>query len=78
MQRTLTVRFWIEAAMAGLTGLLLAVTLAWPEWIEAVFGIDPDGRSGALELAIPLVLGVATAAFALRVRLAWRRAALAR
>ena len=47
-------RFWIEAALA-VAGLALAVlTMAWPEWIEEIFGIEPDGGNGAaLDAAVP-------------------------
>lgn len=52
---------------------LSTVTLAWPDWIERVFGIDPDGGSGALEWLI--VLGAAVAGLTLGVfaRMDWKR-----
>src|SRR2546423_929222 len=39
-------RFWIEAGLASLTTLLLLLTLVRRDWIEAMFGIDPDNYSG--------------------------------
>jgi hypothetical protein len=54
----------IELTLAGLSGVLFALTLVWPDWIEAAFGVDPDGGNGALEflvaavfLAVALALG---------------------
>jgi len=68
-------RFWIEAAL-GLAGLALAVlTLAWPEWIEEIFGIEPDGGNGAAEWGIVLALLVAAAALGWSARREWRRTA---
>lgn len=45
-------RFWTESALAAASGVLCAATLINAEWIEAVFHVDPDGGSGALEWAI--------------------------
>jgi len=47
-----------EFAFAGLFSTLAVITAAVPDWIEAVFGIEPDGGSGSLEWAIVAVLGV--------------------
>ena len=48
--------FWLELVVA-VTGFVMAiVTLVYPPWIEAVFGVDPDGGSGALEAAIATAL----------------------
>jgi hypothetical protein len=66
-------RFWWEAALATLTGLLLLLTIVTPQWIEEVFGVDPDGGSGALEWAIVAALAVLTAGFSLTAWLEWRR-----
>jgi hypothetical protein len=45
--------------LAAATLLLLILTLAWRDWIEITFGVDPDHHSGAAEWAI--VLGCAAA-----------------
>lgn len=69
------VRFWVEVASGALTGILTVVTLISREWIEIVFGVDPDGGSGALEWGIVLVLAAATLLFALLARIEWRQTA---
>jgi hypothetical protein len=67
-------RFWMEAALGGLSALLLIMTAAWPDWIEGVFGVDPDGGDGSLEWAIVAVLVLCAIAGPLLARLEWRRA----
>lgn len=74
MTRTMRLRGRIEAAAAGLCGLLLLVTLIWPDWIEEVFGVDPDQHSGALEWAIVALALAATLTFSLLARGEYRRA----
>jgi hypothetical protein len=61
-------RFWIEAGLAVLSGLLLLLTLVTREWIEILTGWDPDGGNGAVEWAIVIVLLVSTATFGLLAR----------
>lgn len=67
-------RFWWEIALTAVTLPLVAFTLLVPDWIEAVFGVDPDGGDGMLEIAIAIsaVVGLGCAWLA---RLEWRRAA---
>ena len=61
-------RFWIEVVLAVVTAALLLLTLISREWIEKVFGVEPDASSGALEWGIVVALAVATVAFSLMAR----------
>ena len=42
MRKTLRRRFWLETGMAIVTCVLFVVTLLYRDWIEVVFGVDPD------------------------------------
>ena len=65
----------LSAVAAVVAGFMAVLTLVNAEWIEAIFGVDPDGGSGELEWII--VLGLATfSAVATRVSLLSRRASL--
>ena len=59
-------RFWFEVVTGGAGFVLFIVTLISREWIEIVFGVDPDGGSGVLEIVIALgVLAVAATSLVL-------------
>jgi hypothetical protein len=66
-------RFWVEIALGSLSLALLVLTLITREWIEALFGVDPDRGSGALEWALVSALAVATAVLGLIARFEWSR-----
>jgi hypothetical protein len=66
-------RFWIETALATLTTSLFLLTIVTREWIEVVFGVDPDGGDGSLEWAIVGVLLASSVMFSLMARAEWRR-----
>ena len=70
-------RFWIEAALAVVSGCLLLLTLVTREWIELLTGWDPDGGNGSVEWLIVLGLLAATATFGLLARAERARPALA-
>ncbi|MGW0765649.1 ABC transporter permease [Streptomyces sp. NPDC002676] len=64
----------LEAIAACVSGLLFLVTLVWPDWIERVFGVDPDAHSGAVEWAVVALALCATIVFSLLARGEYRRA----
>jgi hypothetical protein len=43
----------VELGCAGIAAVLFVVTALWKDWIEILFGVDPDAGSGALEWLIP-------------------------
>jgi hypothetical protein len=70
-------RFWAESVLASVTGFLTVLTLVWRDWVEGVFGFDPDQHNGSFEWELVGVCAVATVIFSLLARREWRRAALA-
>jgi len=66
-------RFWVRLTLAAMSAALLVVTLAWHDWIEIVFRVDPDRGSGWLEwLIVGLAFGL-TLTFSASARQKWRR-----
>jgi len=41
---------------AALSTVLSVLTVAWPNWIERAFGVDPDAGDGSLEWLLTAVL----------------------
>ncbi|HET9897382.1 MAG TPA: hypothetical protein VFQ44_20825 [Streptosporangiaceae bacterium] len=70
----------IEIVLSAFLGAATILTAVWPDWIEGVFGFDPDGGNGTAEWLIVGAFAVATlavAAFARRdLRTARRRTAI--
>jgi hypothetical protein len=73
MQRHLSAKFWVELALTVISALLMVLTLAWPDWIERVFDVDPDGGSGSSEWGITLAVIVGTMALAALTGRTWQR-----
>jgi hypothetical protein len=75
MQQHLRRRFWFEVGLACVALGLLAFTILQRNWIEVVFGVDPDRGNGSFEWALVLAsIAVFTLASALA-RREWTRAA---
>ena len=55
------------------SALLLILTLITKEWIELLFGVDPDRGSGAAEWLIVSVCATVGLTCSLLARLEWRR-----
>jgi hypothetical protein len=64
----------IETALSLLFAGLAIVTAFWPEWIETLFRVDPDGGNGAAEWLVVAVLGVAAIAAFILARRDYRTA----
>ncbi len=74
MRNVLRRRFWLETGMAIVTSMLFVITLVQRAWIEIVFNVDPDNRSGALEWLIVGALLVVTITLFTLASYEWRRA----
>jgi hypothetical protein len=77
MRRNVKVLFWIETAIASLSGSLFVLTLIRRDWIEGVFGWDPDQHNGSVEWVIVGALLVVALVFGRLARANWRRLATA-
>ena len=67
-------RFWLETGMAIVSSILFIITLVQRDWIEIIFNVDPDNRSGTLEwLIIGSALVVIITLFTLA-NYEWRKA----
>jgi hypothetical protein len=69
--------FKAEAAAGALFGLLGVVTIFWRDWIEAIFGWDPDHHSGSLEWVIVAGLLLAAVLLGFLARRSYRSLRLA-
>jgi hypothetical protein len=78
MKQQLRMRFWLEICMASVTGTLFLLTLVWRDWIEVVFGVEPDAGSGMLEWTIVAILLALTIALFSLAGYEWRRTQAAR
>ena len=62
------IRLWLESIGALVALFLGTLTLIVPDWLEEVFGFDPDRHSGAAEWLIALGFAVVAATLALLAR----------
>lgn len=74
MRNALRRRFWLETVMAIVTGIVFVITLIRNDWIEIVFGVDPDSNSGSLEKFIVVALLVVTITLFALASYEWRKA----
>ena len=76
MKMQLRRRFWIEVGLALASTTMLLGTVLWKDWIELVFGVDPDSSSGALEWLIVAVFFALASTFFVAARSEWRKVAI--
>ena len=73
----LSARFWVELGLALASTVFALLTLAWKDWIEIVFKVDPDHHSGSLEWVIVAVAVAVTVITLAAARIEWRTATTA-
>ncbi len=73
MRNPLRRPFWLETSMATVTSILLVITSIWRDWIEIVFGVDPDRGNGTLEWLIVAALLVVAIMLITLASYEWRR-----
>jgi len=69
-------KFWLESISGSITGILAIFTLFWPQWIESVFKVDPDGGNGSAEWLTVGILLTATVLLAVDAHSVRRRTRL--
>jgi len=62
----------LEFTLAVVSVALLVLTLVWSDWIEAVFGLDPDHSDGSCEWVVVGSTAVAAVVFSLLAARSWR------
>jgi len=67
-------RFWVEVGLAVFCAFLILLTLAWKDWIELVFRVDPDHGNGSFEWLLVTLAVAGTVTFWSLARVEWRRA----
>ena len=68
-----TMRFRTMLGLAFANAALLLTTLLWKDWIEFVFGVDPDHGRGAAEWLIVGLSSAATVVFSVGAQAEWRQ-----
>jgi hypothetical protein len=77
LRERLSGRFWVELGLGLASTLFAVITLAWKDWVEIVFKVDPDHHSGSLEWTIVAVAVAVTVIALAAARVEWRKAATA-
>lgn len=74
MKRRVPIWFWVKTLIGFVTGVLFLTTLFARDWIETLFGWDPDQHSGSVEWLLVVGLFVVTVMLFTSARIEWRRA----
>jgi hypothetical protein len=65
--------FWAEVGLMDFCIFLALLTMVSPDWIEEIFGYDPDQHSGSVERMIVIGLAAVAAISGVLARLEWRK-----
>jgi apolipoprotein N-acyltransferase len=72
-RRDRKVLFGFEVALACGGFIFAVITAIWQDWIEIVFGVDPDEGSGSLEWLIVAVSLTVAVTCGVAARAQWQR-----
>lgn len=75
MKRHVRPTFWVESALASFSAFLVVLTAVWHDWVEGIFGFDPDRHNGSFEWELVVVCCLISVVFTVLARHEWRRAA---
>jgi hypothetical protein len=70
-------RFWVECLATVVSAGSFLLTVLGKDWIELLFGVDPDHANGSIEWGITALALTVTLTFLFMARHEWRRAAAA-
>ena len=73
MKKDRTRRFWVETILAAASAACLVATLVWPQWIEELTGLEPDGGDGSAEWGWSLAFCAATVLCLIAARRSYKR-----
>jgi hypothetical protein len=76
VKRGVSSAFWVESGLASFTAFLVVLTAAWHDWVEGIFGFDPDHHNGSFEWELVVACCLLTAVFGFMARREWRRTAM--
>lgn len=71
--RGLRARFLVEVLLAGFSFLVCLLTILWQDWIEIIFGVDPDHHNGAVEWGVVALSALVATIFAVLAGVEFRR-----
>ncbi len=74
VKRRVRIRFFIEICLGVTSAVLSLLTLVKRDWIEALFGIDPDQGNGIVEWLVVGGFLFATLTLFYFAQYEWRRA----
>lgn len=74
MKKEVGAAFWFELVLASFSFSLVVLTAVWHDWVEGIFGFDPDRHNGSFEWELVIVCCLLAVLFGVLARREWRRA----
>lgn len=78
VKRRVRPAFLVEVALGSFSAFLVVLTAVWHDWIEGIFGFDPDHHNGSFEWEFVIVCCLVTILFVALARREWHNASVSR